>query len=456
MSSETTREVYRHFISEFHRASDSRKERRIGSELKYPFVDSNARAVRPEQVDSLWSHLIEQGWSPDTDEASGAVVGARLPGERNETVASCETGYCKTEFSLAHSENIHSLDKTRNSVTGELRRFLRDRDLHLLCYGAQPLSPPSSELLMKKMRAGFWDKALPSNNVIPKGKGDDVHLFTINACSHVHVSACPEEAVRAVNVLNGFAGAQLSLTANSPSRFDWTEAKLKCLNEKLWDWWEPVRGRVGIPEKPFEDLEDYVSRICCLPPIYVKRDGAPVILCHDHHAFSDYLSEDKALGRTVDGCEIRVEPGMEDVSTHNSCYWYTARISRYFTVENRVFDQQPPDAQLAPAALTLGLVCAAAEAWEELSSYDWAALREMRELACAHGMDWNLDGVSACDIAGRMLEIAEKGLKERDNGEQEYLAPFKNRIRECRCPADDAVDIPDSDWPGQLLEKYSL
>jgi hypothetical protein len=41
-------------------------------------------------------------------------------------------------------------------------------------------------------------------------------------------------------------------------------------------------------------------------------------------------------------------------------------------------DQQPPDALLAVSALTLGLVSALVEAKEELSSYDWQALRQMR------------------------------------------------------------------------------
>lgn len=456
MTSPATERIYDHFQSAFAEATRGGIERRVGAELKFPFVDGDGKAVPPEAVDDLWSHLVDNGWSPDVDERSQRVVGASKPGERNETVASCETGYCKTEFSLAHAGCLDDLDATRRDVLSDLKPFLAERGYHLLSYGLQPVSPPSEALLMRKMRAGFWDKALPSNNVIPPDKGDDVHLFTVNACSHVHVSVMPDEAVRAVNILNGFAGAQLSLTANSPSRVAWTDVKLKCLNEKLWDWWEPVKGRVGVPETAFKDMHDYVTRVCELTPIYVKRDGGPVILCRDYDSFAAYMDQDEATGRDPDGNAVTVTPSMDDVSTHNSCYWYTARMSRYFTVENRVYDQQPADALLAPAALTLGLLNAAEEAWEEVASHEWADLRETRELACRHGFDWEHKGVSAADLAGRMLDIATLGLERHGRGEAVYLAPLRARLEVGRCPADDMLAIPDDNWPTALLEQHAI
>lgn len=455
MSQQPADTVYKHFVTAFADATRN-GEPRVGAELKFPFVDNQGAAVAPEDVDDLWSHLVDTGWAADVDEASGRTTGARKPGEQNETVASCETGYCKTEFSLAHAATLDDLETTRQHVLADLTPFLRKRNQHLLSYGLQPVSPPSAALLMKKMRAGFWDKALPSNNVIPKDKGDDVHLFTVNACSHVHVGITPETSVRAVNVLNGFAGAQLSLTANSPSRLDWTDVSLKCLNEKLWDWWEPVRGRVGVPEAPFEDLKDYVTRICRLKPIYVKRDGKPVILTFDYASLEDYLAEDEAVGRDADGNRVAITPSMDDVATHNSCYWYTARISRYFTVENRVFDEQPLDAHLAPAALTLGLVNALDEAWEEVSSHEWATLRQTRELACEHGMNWALGSLTAATLAARMLDIARLGLSRRGHDENRFLRPLEARLDAQRCPADDILDLASDNWPQPLLETHTL
>lgn len=450
--------IFDHFVSEFERTTASSGERRVGSELKFPLVDEAGCAVPRETVDALWAHLVAQGWAPDINEADGRLVGARKAGEQNETVASCETGYCKTEFSLAHAADIHGLQRTLDAVVSDLRPFLDRYGVHLLCYGIHPVTPPSSDLLMKKMRASFWDKALPSNEVIAPEDGDDVHLFTVNACSHVHVSVDPGEAVQAVNLLNGLAGPQISLTANSNrTGGSWADARpYKSINEKLWDWWEPVRGRVGVPEAAFRDLKHYVSHISHLRPIYVKRDGQPILLTRQYEHFTDYFNDADAAGETVEGERYPLTPEMSDVSVHNSCYWYTSRISRYFTVENRIFDQQPRDALLAPAALTLGLLSNATAAWDAFGRHEWNDLREMRERACRHGLAWSFKGTDAADLARQMLELAEQGLRKRDAGEEEYLEPLRARLRTGQCPADRVAAVPAAQWPTQLLKEQSL
>lgn len=431
--------------------------RRVGVELKFPFVQADGQAVAPETVDALWQHLIQRGWRPDMDSPGGPTVGARKAGEHNDTVASCETGYCKTEFSLAHAGDISDVREGAVSLAVDLAPFFESGDTALLCYGIQPVSAPSASLLMQKMRASFWDKAFPSNNVVPPAEGDDVHLFTLNACSHVHVSIARDDAVKAVNVLNGFAGAQISLTANSGVAGDWIgDHRLKCMNEKFWDWWEPAKDRVGVPSEPFTNLEDYVGRIGNLKPVYAKREGSPVLLCYDHSNLLDYLRQRPAKGRTPDGNTVYLTPEEADIATHNSCYWYTARISRYYTVENRVFDQQPADSLLAPAALTLGLVENLDEAWEEISAYDWELLRETREAACRLGMNWTIGDLTAGDLAERMLEIATRGLKARDKGEEDYLDTLWDRLERERCPADDAADLIAARGITGLVEAYRL
>jgi gamma-glutamylcysteine synthetase len=313
--------------------------------------------------------------------------------------------------------------------------------VHLLCYGIQPVSPPSSELLMKKMRASFWDRAFPSNDIVPPERGDDAHLFTVNASSHVHVGVGQDRVVRAVNVLNAFAGPQLAVTADSSVRGDWIEGQWACLNDKLWDWWTPSKGRSGMPERPFRDLRDYVDVVAELPPVFVKRDGRPILLGRHYDRFLDFFARESAVGSELDGSEVKVVPHTDDIATHNSCYWYNARISRYYTVENRICDQQPRDALLVPAALTLGLLWALDEAWEAASAYGWDTLREMREHACRHGLGGNGQGDALRALAASMLEAARAGLARRGLGEEVFLAPVAERLEAGRSPADAAMEL---------------
>ncbi len=449
--------IYEHFIDGFQRAVAGRSgtECRIGAELKFPLVNLDGSAVSFETVCALWDYLQGCGWQPTVDAMSGKVVGARKPGGQNDTVASCETGFCKTEFSLAHVANLIDLERSIQEIRGELRPFSEEHQVCFLGYGIQPVTPPSKQLLMKKSRTSVWNKVFSSNRHISKGDGDDVHLFTINAASHVHVSVSQEEAISAVNVLNAFAGAQIALTANSNIWRGRIDPRYKCVAEKFWDWWTPDANRVGIPKTPFENLEDYVQTVASFRPVYVKRFGKPIVLTR-YQTFEEYYQSEQAVGLDHDGRKVFIVPEQADIDLHSTCYWYNARISRYYTVENRVNDQQPPDDLLCIAALTLGLVSALPEAIEEVSSYSWESLRVAREAACRWALAGNVDQIRLTELSQKMLNLAKLGLRRRGLAEERFLASFEKRLQERKCPADDASKLFESGGIEALLADRKL
>jgi len=433
--------IYEHFRKGFGKATHAQADapRRIGAELKFPLVTPDGAAASLETVRALWDYLHARGWQPDTDSMTGEVIGARRRGEHNDTVASCETGYCKTEFSLAHAADLFGLDVAIRGLMDELRPFAEEHDVQLLGYGIQPVTPPSQRLLMKKSRTGVWDQ-FASNHRIPPQDGVDMHLFTINAASHVHVSVSAEEAIPAVNVLNGFTGAQIALNAHSNVWRGQLDSEYKCVSEMFWDWWMPDGERVGIPAAPFENLRHYVHTIARLRPVYVKRDGVPIVL-PQYDSFAEYYSAGEPMGEDMDGNAVALDPSTEDIDVHSTCYWYNARLSRYYTVENRVNDQQPPQDLICIAALTLGLVSALAEAQEVLARHEWSDLRAAREQACRHGLAAAAEGVDLAELAGEMLSVARVGLLDRRIGEEIFLDPLFFRHKGRYCPADTTAEL---------------
>jgi gamma-glutamylcysteine synthetase len=430
-------------------------ERRIGAELKFPLVNLDGTAASFDKACALWAYLQSRGWEPVQDKMTGQVVGAMKRGQYNDTVAGCETGFCKAEFSLAHVANLFDLQEQIDELRAELESFCERNNVRLLCYGIQPVTPPTKRLMMKKGRTNPWVRTFGSNRHVDEKDGDDVHLFTINASSHVHVSVCPEEAIDTVNVLNGFSGAQIALTANSNIWRGRMDPDYKCVAEKFWDWWMPESDRVGTPRKPFGDIEDYVHTIASFKPVYVERNGKPIIL-ERYATFEEYYKLGRAVGRDTQGQEISFVPEESDINLHNSCYWYNARISRYFTVENRVNDQQPPDALICIAAVTLGLVSALSEAKAVLSSYNWEFLRKTREIACRRGLLSGADEIQLVPVALQMWAIAHQGLLRRDLGEERFLEPLERRLRDLECPADQARDLFANGGVDALVETWRL
>ncbi len=449
--------IYKHITDGFSRAAEQREtdQRRIGAELKFPMVNADGSAVNLETYHTMLRHLTQVGWSPVKDKMTGKVVAARKPGPMNDTVAACETGFCKPEFSLAHEPDLFSLRDSVRRLREELEGFSRKNDVYFLGYGIQPVSRPSQDLMMKQTRTSVWDKVFGANRCIPERDGDDVCLFTVNSASHVHVSVSRAEAVDAVNALGGFTGAQIALTANSSVWKNRVDPDYKCAAEKFWDWWMEDHARVGIPSRPFEDLEDYSRAIGSFRPVYVKRDGMPIIL-KDYETFHEYYASDEAVGYDTEGNRVRIKPQKADVDLHFTCYWHNARISRYYTVENRANDQQPPSDMLCIAAITLGLIASAREAAGAIRDYSWEKLQKTRPAACSDGLTNNRIDPSLEELAGRMLELAETGLKSRGLGEEEFLEPLWRRLKDDRCPADEAAEVFGRDGAHGLIENRAL
>jgi glutamate--cysteine ligase len=449
--------IYKYFMERFENALAFQKseERRLGAELKFPLVNHDGTAVSFDKVRALWDYLQSRGWQPVEDGMTGQIVGAKKHGQQNDTVTGCETGFCKTEFSLAHVANLFDLQEQIDELRSELKPFCERENVHFLCYGIHPLTPPTKKLMIKKGRTSPWVKAFGSNRHIDREDGDDVHLFTINAASHVHVSVCPEEAVDAVNVLNGFSGAQIALTANSNIWRGQIDPHYKCVAEKFWDWWMPDSNRVGMPQSRFSNIADYVRKISNIKPVYVLRNGKPIIL-EGYKTFAEYYKLARAVGRDTQGREVSFAPEESDIDIHNSCYWYNARISRYFTVENRVNDQQPPDALICIAAVTLGLVSALSEAKKELSYCNWEMLREAREIACRRGSPGKIGDIQLSTLAFGMLDTARGGLHNRGLGEEKFLKPLEKRLSEFSCPADRAEDLFEKGGIKALVNTWRL
>ena len=318
-------------------------------------------------------------------------------------------------------------------------------DSHQVCFlgcGIHPVSPPSPELTMIKQRTMAWDTLFPEGEIINGQPRLGPSLFTVNAGSHVHLSvSSAAEAASGTNLLNGFAGAQIALMANSSVWKGQIDRQHQCVIEKFWDWWmSDDKARVGLPSKSLPDLTAYAGELTRLRPLYVYRDEEPILI-NDYPTFAHYYGATPAKGKTLSGKEVMIHPEANDIKLHLSFGFHTARISRYFTVENRLWGQQPPDALVCPAALSLGLLTALPEATEELRQYQWSTLKLMREAAIHDGLEAEVEDIAVADLSRQLLELAELGLQRRGLGEEVYLAPLQKRLARKQNPAVEARTI---------------
>lgn len=444
-----SKEILDHYVSRFETKGlePDRGPRAVGMEAKFCLTDSDGRAVTAGLTEEMFAHLSDIGWKVDTDVNLGIATGASRESATCPAVVSTGTGHCKIEFSVPYAESVDALEANFLEMVKDVKSYTDANDASLLCLGVHPATNPSPDMVQKKTRHVFWDEVFKSGLV---------HLFAICSDCQVHVDIDAEEVHTAVNVLQGFAGPQIALTANATVWKGDVDPGYLDVREAFWDWWLEGEDRAGVTRRPFTSLADYVDRVSSLAPVFIMREGQSLGI-YRYPRFRDYYdASDGAFALTAGGQEVTVSPQVEDIDLHDTFNWYACRFSHYGTVENRANCQQPPEAILSLPALTLGLVENLERSWDYLAGFDWELLRNMRVAALRDGPMASLGDVRALDMSRKMLSLAREGLLVRGKGEQRYLDPLWERLEKRSCPAMECREIYIGGGMGSLVQRYSL
>ncbi|MDY6796863.1 MAG: glutamate-cysteine ligase family protein [Actinomycetota bacterium] len=421
--------------------------RQVGMEAKFCLTDYRGEAVEREALEDLFGHLEAAGWELQRDENLGIATAAARPSSTCPAVVATGTGHCKMEFSVPYGNTLLELKSHFEEMAEEVKAYMDGAGVRLLCLGVHPVTEPHPGLVQRTARHIFWDRAFETGLV---------HLFALSADCQVHVDVDPSEVHQAVNVMQGFAGAQIALTANATVWKRRIDEDFVDVKEAFWDWWLPGEDRAGVASRPFESLEEYVERLSGLRPVFVSRNGCNLGI-YQYRNFREYYSAgDEARGITSGGDTVGLRPCEQDIDLHDTFNWFVARFSRYCTLENRVNCQQPPEDIMAVPALTLGLMENLDEGASFLGDYDWDALRRSRIEAMRRGPEASGRGFDIAELGRSMLEIAEKGLTSRGRGEEAFLEALWRRSRGGFCPAFEGRELFVQGGVEALLERYSL
>ena len=424
-----------------------RQRRHIGIECEFPVVYRNGNAVSYAVIRELFQHLREHGFFLEHDPLTGEVISAKRPA-RHPTgksaytwdVISTDTGYSVIEISPAPAADLFTLQKVLDELLALLTAYCQPLGAMLLGYGVHPLSQPSSQMLANKSRYLLFKK-WSDHRLIDRSQGHDCDLLTITASNQTHVDVAQDEAITAVNVLNGLSGLQIILNANSPIWGGQVDILSKAVRESFWPHCFPGRTeQIGIP-KQFTDMADYLEFLCAFKRQSVERNKQSIFLDGTEN-FLAFMHCDQAMGKTVDGRRCTVKPAPEDIYSQAAYAWFNGRLAPlYGTVEARVCCQQPPGETLCSHALILGLVENLSAAERLLQRHSWVEWQELKLSALQHTFNARVLHSSVMPLLDEMLEIAAQGLQRRKLGEEDLLAPLFERLHARQSPADRAIDL---------------
>ena len=442
------------FISNFNPNKET--PRKIGLELEFPVVDITGKAVSYVIVQQMYRFLETKGFELNQDPITSEIVSAKEPlnllakshtsEESISTIISTDSGYCTLEISLKPQDNLFACESEFNKIIGSLSEYFRGHNCLILGYGVQPITPPSQNLITKKichlMSQKIMAKREAMNRFIDQRDGADLDFGRITAASQCHIDITVDEAIRAVNVLNGLSGLQIALTANSPVWLGKVDQQWKAVREIFWEYMcVKLYRQVAIP-KSFSDIFDYVEYITNFPSLMIERQGEYIAIL-EKETFKEFLSSKKPLkGLTFNDQKIAIWPKTEDIITQASLAWFNARLSpKYGTIESRISCQQPPGDTILVPALVLGIIENLEEAEELLKSYPWEEWKRLRYDSLRHVLQAQIGNKPVLPLVEKLITIAEVGLRKRGYGEEKFLAPASKRIAQRKVPANEIIDL---------------
>ncbi len=388
--------------------------RHIGREAELPLVmEADARTGN---ASLLWDGF-GTSWDKFFDDTNrDFCVGVK--NRRSGWIVTTDAGCGIIEVVSPVCEDLYKMQTGFNQVVQELAQAARGRGMRVLGYGMQPRTLGAKPLWVKKGRYKALIQSL----------GDRfVHDATIVASDQCHIDISQTEVLRAANVMNALSGPIIALTANSTISRAGRNGNY-ALRELFWDRFDGFMGQVGIPRFWFLSVKEWFDYL--ISQRFVLRKVSDGVYEPCGEIFREFLAEYGARATET------------DFNYHEGCLWWTARPRRsYSTIEVRPACQQPPQEHMVLQALTLGLVNNLDEAEALVKSYEHQSWRLYRVAAAMCGLEAMFAGQPAPLMLDQVLKVAEKGLRVRGRGEEEFLWPLYVRLVERKLPGDHALDL---------------
>jgi gamma-glutamylcysteine synthetase len=399
--------------------------RKVGREAEFPVVTSDGHAG---DVSLLWEPLLAtSGFTPYYDDPATRTLLVGV--ERGDLNIAAEVGHGTVELSLGPFDDLWDLKAAFDEAVALVAAVAESVGLHLLGFGIQPRSSPSSALMTPRPRYAALHAAI----------GTPWLGLTITAADQTHVDISRSELLDAINWMNLLSAPLIALCANSSVYGERAGRYLSGREELLGSLGE---FRYGMTPRRFVSIEEFVKYLCdyecfVLPEGHgfkqVNEPYTKYVQCHPEASFDQFL-------------------------WHEHYVWNSARARvQNSTIEVRPACQQPPGESMAANALALGWVEAlpqvAAYFQDALGPNSWPAMIRYRRAVVRQGLAAR---EPVPGLVRTLLEIAQSGLARRGRGEEELLAPVWERLEQGAPPGMRAKNILQRRGMRGFMKEFSM
>ena len=401
------------------------QHRTVGREAEYPVVRSDGQAADGRRILEHLRATYHMKAQYDTH-VPNLIVGL-------QSVAcnyALEVGVGTLELNTPPAQTLWDVEQSIIDGVQKVVRAAASYSWQVLGYGIQPVTPPSLQIMAPKQRYQSLYRAM----------GASWLWYTVTASDQCHVAVGQPELVQMLNVGNMMAPVLIALCGNSPI-FGGRRSPFCSAREGRMADIHTTEHRHGMPLRPYTSIGDYVHTVSQSTYLILKAGGE---IIPSHQPFTEYLREHG--------------PDFNAFLYHEHYVWNSARLRTvHGTVEIRPACQQPWAEQMAAAALTVGLMEAAAQiesfVQEELGPDYWERMRTYHQQTIRHGL---AAPQPLPDFLTQLVAFANAALERRGHGEEKLLTSIYNRLFRRQNPAQRARQVYEIDGMQGLLRHTAI
>ena len=322
---------------------------------------------------------------------------------------------CQLELSLEPQTFIKDLKNRIEEIDNILKPILEEFDIKLLNVGVSPKTTYKNIKLIPKKRyhlMGNYLWGILSDVMMRETAG-------IQACFDY---TSEEDAMRKFKIANMLSPFATAMFANSPIRGG-VDTGYKTFRALAWLNTDSERCGLLLGINSFND---YINKILKTPMIMFQRED-------DVHTVNGTMTLEHFINNEYMG-EIA---NLDDFKLSANLYFPDVRLRKFIEIRNQ--DCVGKGLQYAILAFYKGILYSEKsmqdieELFKDYKPQDFTELRyNIPKLATQAPFTKN----KAKDIIKELLIISENGLKEQNEGEEQYLEPIQDLSYQGLCPAD--------------------
>ena len=414
----------------------NQKKNFIGVEIEIPIINLDKKAVDFDVVHKITNEFQKQysDFQNNGIDYDGNVFALKNP--KTEDIVCYDCSYNNIEFAMGREKDLFTINDRFSEYYSFVKESFEQHNHTLTGMGINPYRKynenqpiPSERYLMLYHHL----KSFKDYEDIPMHFHEYPEYGMFSSASQVQLDVYRDDLVKTINVFSKIEPIKALLFSNSVLIDE--NKHVTCFRDALWEY--STHGvnphNIGMYDVDLKDLDDLQSYLESLNIYCVMRDGAYINFPSMN--LLDYFDRDYVCGEIYSNGEYRqieVKPLINDIKYLRPFKFINLTFRG--TVEFRSVCTQPIKDSMSVAAFHLGLKDKLDDL-DELISEDNVIYHkgytagELRKLLIQDELPAFVDKEGLCKLSKDFVDLASSGIEERGIGEEIFLKPLYERIK---------------------------